>query len=231
MENEAPHILVVEDDASLAAWISDYLSEHGFQVSVANQGDAAIELIATDEPDLVLLDLILPVSNGFEVCKKVRTFFNRPILVMTACTEETDEILSLELGADDYVTKPVKLRVLLARINALLRRSQDAGPPSVLNIGQLQLDSKSKSVTIGGASIATTVNEFEVLWLLASQAGQIVSRDELLTQLRGFEYDGFDRSIDIRISRLRKKLGDDPAQPFKIKTVRGKGYLFASDAW
>jgi len=226
------HILVVEDDASIAEWISDYLSHHEYQVSVANRGDIAVELIKEDKPDLVLLDIMLPHKNGFDVCKEVRAFFHGPILVMTACNEETDEILALELGADDYINKPVKLRVMLARVKALLRRGNiEEQKLSTLIFGSLQIDSTSKTVTIEGKTISVSSNEFDVLWLLASQADQVMSRNDLVSQLRGFAYDGFDRSVDIRISRLRKKLNDSSENPYKIKTIWGKGYLFVGDAW
>lgn len=230
------HILVVEDDASLAEWISDYLIQHNFQVSVANRGDCAVELIKADCPDLVLLDIMLPEKNGFDVCKEVRAYYPRPILMMTACTDEADEVLGLELGADDYLAKPVKPRILLARIKALLRRNTNGdenftGDKHSRSFGRLNIDAQSKTVTLAGEVIGLSVNEFDVLWLLASQAGEVISRTELVSQLRGIDYDGFDRSIDIRISRLRKKLLDDPSQPYRIKTVWGKGYLFASDAW
>lgn len=229
---EAEHILVVEDDASLAEWISDYLIDHGYEVSVANRGDTAVELIEADMPDLVVLDVMLPNKSGFDVCREVRGFFPRPILMLTACTDEADEVLGLELGADDYLAKPVKPRVLLARIKSLLRRTPEAiQAKTSRSFGQLSIDSLSKSVTIHGKAVSLSSNEFDVLWLLASQAGKVVSRTELVSQLRGIDYDGFDRSIDIRVSRLRKKLLDDANQPFKIKTVWGKGYLFAADAW
>ncbi len=226
------HILVVEDDASLAAWICDYLSQHNYKVTLATTGTVAVELIAADRPDLVVLDLMLPEKNGFEVCREVRQFFAKPILMMTASGDEVDEVLGLEMGADDYITKPVKPRVLLARIKALLRRD-----PAVAQVatsrtfGRLVLDGNSKSVTLAGQSIDISVHEFDVLWLLASRAGEVVSRTELVSQLRGIDYDGFDRSIDIRISRLRKKLNDSGESPVKIKTVWGRGYLFAPDAW
>ncbi len=225
------HILVVEDDPSLCEWISDYLIDHGYQVSTANRGDTAVELIKIDQPDMVVLDIMLPALNGFDVCKTVRPFYNKPILMLTACNEELDEVLGLELGADDYLNKPVKPRVMLARIKALLRRKQEQQNTQLRIFGELHIDAASKTVTLAGETIALSVNEFEVLWILASHSPAIVSRETLLTQLRGISYDGFDRSIDIRISRLRKKLNDNPSQPYKIKTVRGKGYLFASDAW
>ncbi|SMF08490.1 two-component system, OmpR family, response regulator RstA [Alteromonadaceae bacterium Bs31] len=228
MEN----ILVVEDDASLSEWISDYLTDHGYQVTVANRGDTAIELIESDMPDLVLLDIMLPEKDGFEVCKEVRRFYPSPILMMTACSEESDEILGLELGADDYINKPVRPRVLLARIKALLRRNDEGSSQTMIrNFGALKIDSKSKTVSYEDAPISLSSNEFDVLWLLASQAGNVVSRTELVSELRGIEYDGFDRSIDIRVCRIRKKLKDDPNNPRRIKTIRGKGYLFTEDAW
>ena len=229
MEN----ILVVEDDTSLSEWIFDYLTEHGFQVTLANRGDTAVELIQADMPDLVLLDIMLPEKNGFEVCKEVRSFYPSPILMVTACSEESDEILGLELGADDYINKPVRPRVLLARIKTLLRRNDSpTGKPSrVKSFGSLVLDSGAKSVIYGQESIAISSNEFDVLWLLACHAGEVVSRTDLVSKLRGIEYDGFDRSIDVRISRIRKKLGDDSTPPRKIKTIRGQGYLFVEDNW
>lgn len=225
------HILVVEDDASLAEWISDYLTDHGYMVTVANRGDTAVELITADAPDLVILDIMLPVKNGFDVCKEVRAFYSSPILMMTACEEESDEVLGLELGADDYLAKPVKPRILLARIKALLRRELGLTNGQQHSFGHFFIDSNSKTVTVNKEPIAISSNEFDVLWLLASQAGNVISRTELVSQLRGIDYDGFDRSIDIRVSRLRKKLNDDPNKPYKIKTVWGKGYLFAVDAW
>lgn len=225
------HILVVEDDAALSEWISDYLIDNGYEVTVANRGDVAVELIEADMPDLVLLDIMLPKKDGFEVCKEVRQFYPSPILMMTACSEESDEILGLELGADDYINKPVKPRILLARINALLRRTNDEHSQQIKIFGDLRIDAQTKSVTLKGDNVAISTNEFEVLWLLASQAGTVVSRTDLVSKLRGIEYNGFDRSIDIRVSRIRKKLHDDPQTPQKIKTIWGKGYLFASDAW
>ncbi|WP_191600247.1 response regulator [Marinomonas algicola] len=231
MSKTSEHILVVEDDPSLSEWISDYLVDHGYEVSVANRGDTAVELVEADHPDLVLLDIMLPVKNGFDVCKDIRKFYPLPILMMTACVEESDEVLGLELGADDYLSKPIKPRILLARIKALLRRGSEADQLAVRMFGGLKIDSISKSVSLNGMPVAVSSNEFDMLWILASEAGKVISRAELVQRLRGIDYDGFDRSIDIRISRLRKKLEDDANQPYRIKTVWGKGYLFAADAW
>ncbi|WP_028885828.1 response regulator [Teredinibacter turnerae] len=225
------NILVVEDDTSLAEWISDYLIDNGYQVTVANRGDIAVDLIRSDTPDLVLLDIMLPEKDGFQVCREARAFYSKPILMMTACSEDADEILGLELGANDYVNKPVKPRILLARIKALLRRTEMDAAGHRLIFGDLVLDKKSKSVKLQNNAIPFSSNEFEVLWLLAESAGQVISRDDLVSKLRGIEYDGFDRSVDVRVCRIRKKLSDDPSNPAKIKTIRGKGYLFAGDAW
>ncbi|NTS76075.1 response regulator transcription factor [Catenovulum sp. SM1970] len=230
--NTPAHILVVEDDPSLSQWICDYLIQQNFTVSLASQGDTALELIESDNPDLVLLDIMLPVVNGFDICKTVRSTFTNPILMMTACSEETDEVLGLELGADDYLTKPIRPRVLLARIKSLLRRSEsEVQDSNTKSFGSLLIDADNKTVQYQNEMVNLTVNEFEVLWYLAENAGKVVSRDDLLSHFRGFEYDGFDRSIDIRISRLRKKLQDNVAENPKIKTVRGKGYLFTPSAW
>ncbi len=231
----AKHIMLVEDDLSLAEWFSDYLNEQGYLVTLATRGDVAIDLIASDQPDLVILDIMLPVKDGFEVCQAIRSFYQGPILMMTARDHETDEVLGLELGADDYVVKPVKPRVLLSRIKALLRRYTpsevtDITPNKIL-IGQLSIDANSRTTMLAGVKVAISSNEFDVLWQLAQSADSVVSRNDLVTQRRGFEYDGFDRSIDILVSRIRKKLGDDASNPYRIKTVWGKGYLLAKDAW
>lgn len=235
------NILVVEDDRSLAEWVCEYLIDQGFLVTLATRGDEAIHLIKTDQPDLVILDVMLPTANGFEVCKSVRPIYKGPILILTACSEETDEVMGLELGADDFLTKPVRPRVLLARVTALFRReafrreelrrdgSQNNG--NVLQFGALTINRNSQTTSIDSEPVPLSSNEFDMLWFLASNAGTILDRDALVRQLRGIEYDGFDRSIDIGISRLRRKLQDNAQHPFRIKTVRGKGYLFAPDAW
>ncbi|MEZ9822444.1 response regulator [Shewanella sp. 10N.286.45.A1] len=223
------HILVVEDDSSLAEWISDYLLDHGYSITVANQGDYALAMIAEERPDLVLLDVMLPVKNGFDVCQEARAFYTGPILFMTACVEDGDEIQGLEVGADDYLTKPIRPQVMLARIKALLRRATDDNIKQQLVFDSLTLNATAKSVTIEQQALDLNANEFDVLWLLALKVGTVVSRTDLIAELRGIEYDGFDRSVDIRISRLRKKLHEANNQPYKIKTIRGKGYLFCRE--
>ena len=229
---EKTHIMVVEDDPSLSDWISEYLTSHGFMVTVADRGDTAVELVKADQPDFVVLDIMLPVKDGFQVCREIREFYHKPVLMLTACGEETDEVLGLELGADDYLAKPVRPRVLLARIKALLRRgNEDIVNENQRQYGSFRIDAQSRTATLDKEAVPVSSHEFTVLWYLAERAGKVISRDELVSAVRGIEYDGLDRSVDICISRLRKKLRDDPDQPRRIKTIRGKGYLFATDAW
>jgi len=231
MAQEAQHIMVVEDDHSLAEWIVDYLVSHGYLVTLANRGDDAVDLIREDNPDLVVLDIMLPAKDGFAVCKEVREFYKNPILMLTARHEEVDEVKGLETGADDYLGKPVKPAVLLARINVLLRRNFQQTVDTVRQYGNFFIDGESRTATLEGEEIALSSHEFELLWILASNAGNIMKREDLVSQMRGIDYDGFDRSIDISISRLRKKLQDGPGKPRRIKTIRGQGYLLATDAW
>lgn len=229
-------ILLVEDDASLAEWILQYLRGHNYALRHIDRGDQVLASVKQQPPELIILDVMLPYKNGFDLCRELRAFYPGPILILTACGEESDEILGLELGANDYLTKPVRPRVLLARLKALLRREAPEPVGAIaqqgqLQFGQLKILRDAKSVFYRNEMIPVTANEFDVLWLLASQAGQVIRREALVTQLRGIEYDGFDRSIDIRISRLRKKLFDNTEQPFRIKTVWAKGYLFSPEAW
>lgn len=228
-------LLLVEDDQSLADWVKDYLCSKGYEVNVTGRGDDAVSLIQETSPDLVILDGMLPGMDGLDVCKTVRPDYRGAIIMLTARDEEIDEVLGLEVGADDYLTKPVKPRILLARVKALLRRNEAtqvaAEQDTKLQFAGLCINKDTHVVTLDNQPVKISSNEFDVLWLLASRAGELVSREQLVTQLRGFEYDGFDRSIDLRISRLRKKLKDDPNEPFRIKTIWGKGYLFAKEAW
>ena len=194
--------------------------------------------ILADKPDLVVLDLMLPGEDGLSICRQLRPRYEGPILMLTARSDDMDQVLGLEMGADDYVCKPVRPRVLLARIRALLRRSEPgeveplpAGEVRRLQFGPLLVDSARREAFLGGALIELTSAEFDLLWLLAANAGRILSREEIFASLRGIEYDGQDRSIDVRISRIRPKIGDDPMHPRLIKTVRSKGYLFVGEAF
>ena len=230
-------ILLVEDDERLANLTAEYLRKNDFGVNIEARGDTAEARILNDNPELVILDIMLPGKDGFEVCRSVRDKYKGVILMLTARDEDLDQILGLELGADDYLSKPVQPRLLLARIKALLRRSptstSDAEVDEVaeLTFGNFHISQATRNTQLGQETIDLTTAEFDLLWLLARHAGSILSRDDLLLQLRGIGFDGLDRSIDARISRLRRKLGDDPENPTRIKTVRGKGYLFSKHDW
>ncbi|MCK6391945.1 MAG: winged helix-turn-helix domain-containing protein [Azonexus sp.] len=228
-------ILLVEDDERLAELTAEYLSRNDLTVHIEPRGDVAESRILTEHPDLVILDVMLPGKDGFEVCRAVRSQYRGVILMLTARDEDFDQILGLELGADDYIAKPVQPRVLLARIKALLRRlptgGDATGDQESLVFGQFRISQATRTASLNGQSIDLTTAEFDLLWLLASHAGNVLSRDDLLQELRGIGFDGLDRSIDARISRLRKKLNDDPENPTRIKTVRSKGYLFSKHDW
>ena len=234
-------LLLVEDDSRLAALVKEYLEQHAFIIHVESRGDKAVQRISSEQPDLVILDLMLPGLDGMSICRQVRPLFNKPILMLTAMDEDIDQVVGLELGADDYVIKPVKPRVLLARIQNLLRRYQHSqqhhnqsnaiphnSDKQPIIIGDLHIDLATRSVELENKRLDLTTQEFELLNLLAGNAGTILSRDEILSSLSGTEYDGLDRSVDIRIARLRKQLNDNPAQPRYIKTIRSRGYLFLS---
>ena len=229
-EQEVPpyRVLLVEDDAPLASMVADFLSANDFEVTIEGRGDVAAERILRESPDAVVLDVNLPGQDGFTVCKTVRDQYYGAILMLTARGEEVDEVLGLEAGADDYLAKPVRPRALLARLRTHLRRitpSEEASQPVV--VGSLVVDPSRRSVEIEGQYIELTTAEFDLLKLLAENAGRTLSRNDIYQQIHGMKYDGLDRSIDLRISRLRKKLGDDPSRPQRIKSVRGVGYMLA----
>ncbi|MFI8466121.1 MAG: DNA-binding response regulator [Pseudomonas sp. K35] len=233
MEQETWRILIVEDDRRLAELTQEYLQgSGGFEVSIESDGACAAERIIEERPDLVVLDLMLPGEDGLSICRRVRDRFDGPILMLTARADDLDQVLGLETGADDYVCKPVRPRLLLARIRALLRRQPQDAPANAkrLQFGPLVIDSALREAWLREQQIELTGAEFDLLWLLTSNPGRILSREEIFAELRGIEYDGQDRSIDVRISRIRPKIGDDPDHPRLIKTVRGKGYLFVSEA-
>ncbi len=222
MNNE---ILLVEDDFELAILVRDYLTKNGFTVDMIHNGTEAVTVIQQTQPDLVILDIMLPDKNGNQVCREIRDFYHGAIIMLTALDDDMDQMLGLELGADDYIIKPVQPRLLLTRIRTILRRMNLGEPANhtVINAGELHIDSGNRLVKVAELRIDLTTAEFELLLLLAQEIGQVVDRNSIVQQLRGFEYDGFDRSIDRRISRLRKKLTSDSGFEF-IKTIRGKGY-------
>ena len=232
-DEKAPRILIVEDDERLANLTQEYLIRNGLEVGIETDGLRAIKRIISEQPDLVLLDVMLPGTDGLTVCREIRPHYQKPILMLTARTDDMDQVLGLEMGADDYVAKPVQPRVLLARIRALLRRSEkivDEDTPSRLEFDNLIIDNGGRSVTLNDEPVEFTSAEYDLLWLLASNPGRILSREDIFERLRGIEYDGQDRSIDVRISRIRPKIGDDPENPKRIKTVRSKGYLFVKES-
>lgn len=233
MKEEPLHrrILLVEDDAALGTLVVDFLAPHGFDVAIEGRGDTAVHRIIDENPDAVILDVNLPGLNGFSVCKAVRPKYRGAIIMLTARGEEIDEVLGLEAGADDYLGKPVRPHALLARLRAHLRRATLAEQASpVIALGALVVDPGCRSVEIGGTAVDLTTAEFDLLYLLAQHAGQTLSRSDIYVQIHGMKYDALDRSIDLRISRLRKKLGDDPTKPQRIKSVRGVGYMLVVES-
>lgn len=225
-------IFLVEDDLELAQLISERLEREGFSVRHEANGRAACGRIVSDQPDLVVLDIMLPDLDGFGVCREVRPTYKGPILILTARDEDIDQILGLELGADDFVIKPVRPQVLLARIRALLRRVGAAAVqavPRTITVGELKVNAGRREAHLGKKEIELTTVEFDLLWYLTDHAGTVVSRNDIHLALYNTEYDGLDRSIDVYVSRIRQKLGDDPADPRFLKTVRGVGYLFVGE--
>lgn len=232
--DQTTKILIVEDDDAWARSLGMYLEKNGFQIEIEPRGDRAVQHILLSKPAAVVLDCSLPGKDGFEVCHEVRTGYDGIIIMLTARDGDMNQVLGLEVGADDYIAKPAEPTVILARIRAHLRRlaSAAADPASEqLAFGKFRISKAARTVHLGEAEILFTSAEFELLWLLASHAGVILSRDEIQSSMRGIEHDGVDRSIDMRISRLRKRLGDDAETPTRIKTIRSKGYLFSPVAW
>ena len=230
MDQSSHRILIVEDDPRLAELTAEYLQANGYEVAVEGDGGRAARRIIDSQPDLVILDLMLPGEDGLSICRRVRGQYAGPLLMLTARSDELDQVQGLDMGADDYVCKPVRPRLLLARISALLRRSEaPEAKRQALTFGALRIDNRLREAWLGEQAIDLTSAEFDLLWLLASNAGRVLSREAIFTSLRGVGYDGQDRSIDVRISKIRPKIGDDPIHPRLIKTLRSKGYLFVGE--
>ena len=234
-------VLFVEDDAELAALMRDFLARHDLDVIIEPRGDTALDAVARVQPALILLDIMLPGKDGLTLCRELRPTFHGPIVMLTSLDSDMNHILGLELGANDYILKTTPPAVVAARLRAQLRQHSPIAPaaptavpasqPQRLTFGTLTIDSPCREVLLGGERVALSTSDFDLLWQLASHAGEIQDRDTLLRVMRGLSYDGLDRSIDIAVSRLRKKLGDDPLAPQRIKTVRNKGYLFSPAGW
>jgi two-component system, OmpR family, phosphate regulon response regulator OmpR len=225
----AERILIIDDDARLAAMVSDYLTAARFVVERRLTGREGLAAIDRMEFDAIILDVMLPDSDGFEVCRNIRTRSQTPVLMLTARGEEMDRIIGLEIGADDYLAKPFNPRELVARIRAILRRGRGPVAPedAELRFGRLQIDRGSRMVRIDGEEKILTSYQFDLLVALASNAGRVLNRERLMDLLKGEDLEAFDRSIDVHISRIRSAIEDDPKHPRRIITVRGAGYVFA----
>ena len=236
-------IVFVEDDKDVGELIAAYLGRHDIEVIVESRGDRAEETITAANPDLVMLDIMLPGKDGMTLCRDLRTrnSWSGPIVLLTSLDSDMNHILSLEMGANDYILKTTPPAVLLARLRLHLRQAgissqhEEIAPgiagQKALRFGTLSIDPINRQVTLLDEIIALSTADFDLLWELATHAGTILNRDALLKTLRGVSYDGMDRSIDVAISRLRKKLLDSATEPYRIKTIRNKGYLFAPHAW
>jgi two-component system, OmpR family, phosphate regulon response regulator OmpR len=225
----AEHVLLIEDDEHLSAMLSEYLGTRGFTVTARATATDGLKLLHQGDFAALVLDVMLPDLDGFEVCRRVRVESDIPILMLTARGDETDRIVGLELGSDDYLPKPFNPRELLARLRAILRRRGPAGiaRTAPLRFGRLEIDRDARVVRVDGTERPLTSYQFELLCVLAIHAGRVMSREALMDRVRGEELDAFDRSIDVHIARLRAALEDDPKHPRRIITVRGAGYVFA----
>ncbi|MEW6364385.1 MAG: response regulator transcription factor [Acidobacteriota bacterium] len=224
----AERVLMIEDDRKLAGMVGEYLGERGYEVTSAGEATAGLEALHHERFDAIILDLMLPDLDGLEVCRRVRADSDIPILMLTARGEDTDRIVGLELGADDYLPKPFNPRELLARLKAILRRrerSADAAP--ILRFGRLEIDRDTRVVRVRGLARPMTSYQFDLLCALAERPGRVMSREALMDRLRGQALEAFDRSIDVHISRIRNVIEDDPKRPRRIITIRSAGYVFA----
>ncbi len=243
MNDAMNKIVFVEDDKDVGELIAAYLARHDIEVIVESRGDRAEATIAAANPDLVLLDIMLPGKDGMTLCRDLQQHasWSGPVVLLTSLDSDMNHILSLEMGASDYILKTTPPAVLLARLRLHLRQAAAAQPhedvshalssQKALQFGTLKIDPINRQVTLGSDIIALSTADFDLLWELATHAGSTLNRDALLKTLRGVDYDGMDRSIDVAISRLRKKLLDSATEPYRIKTIRNKGYLFAPHAW
>ncbi|MGE5073323.1 MAG: response regulator transcription factor [Anaerolineae bacterium] len=221
-------ILVVDDKANVRTLVRDYLTEQGYRVTTADNGQNALYAARHDKPDLILLDIMMPEMDGYEFIRAYRKESDAPIILLTAKLEESDKVIGLELGADDYITKPFGMRELVARINTVLRRAGKAAPPSrVLRAADVVLDHEIHSVTVRGQEVRLTPSEFDLLAILMSSPGRVFSRIELLDALQGTTFEGVARTIDQHIRNLRTKIESNPSEPEYVQTVFGVGYRFA----
>jgi DNA-binding response OmpR family regulator len=223
----ADRILLIEDEPRLAAMVAEYLGEAGYRVVTAGTGTEGLAAHGREAFDAVILDLMLPDMDGLDVCRVLRTRHETPILMLTARGDAMDRVVGLEIGADDYLPKPFEPRELLARLRAILRRRAGAGRRDVLRFGRLEIDRDAREVRLDGQPAVLTSHQFALLLALAAHAGRVMSRDQLMDQLKGEPLEAFDRSIDVHVSRIRAAIEDDPKRPRRVITVRGAGYVFA----
>lgn len=222
-------ILVIDDDQKLNELLKDYLAKFGFEVETVEHPHDGLKKIKVQPPDLIILDVMLPDMEGFDVCKEIRKNYNTPIIMLTARGEVTDRVVGLELGADDYLPKPFEPRELVARIQTVLRRGETPTTQEIKHYGNLTVDFRKHSAIFENKPIELTTAEFEILSLFVQNPWKLLNRDNLLDQLRGIEWDVFSRSVDVLVSRLRQKLNDNPKKPQFIKTVWGAGYMFIGE--
>ena len=222
-------VLLIDDDEALGALLHKYLAQFDFKLTAAATPDAGLRQLRADTYDVVVLDVMLPGTDGFSVLRRIRESSGVPVVMLTARGEVTDRVIGLESGADDYMPKPFEPRELVARLQAVLRRRGGGEPDDVVRAGALVLNAATRSATVAGSAIALTGAEFDLLLLLTRHRGRVLSRDRILDETRGADFDSYDRSIDVMISRLRQKLGDDVKRPSFIRTVRGKGYVLTAD--
>jgi DNA-binding response OmpR family regulator len=221
-----PRVLIIDDDDALGALLTEYLGQFGFRVRTATSPDQGLRALRADPPDILVLDVMLPGQDGFAVCRKVRETSTVPIVMLTARGGVMDRIVGLEMGADDYLPKPFEPRELVARIQAVLRRGAGAPMGERVQVGPLEVDWGARSARLGGRSLDLTTAEFELLGLLVRNRSRVLTRERILDQTRGVDWEAYDRSVDVLVSRLRGKLGDHARRPAFIKTVRGVGYSF-----
>jgi len=232
---EKKRILIVDDDVDYATHLREYLSSNEYEVEVESDGSLAINRIKDEQPDLVLIEVDLRGESGLTICKLSRKDFSGGIILLSHRVDELDQVLGLDMGADDYISRKTAPRLILARLQAILRRAERLRPENSnetderLEFGELIIDNAMREAWLSREPIDLTSAEFDLLWLLSSHAGEVLTREEIFSQLRGIEYDGQDRSVDVRVSRIRPKVGDDPVHPRRIKTVRSKGYLFVGE--
>jgi DNA-binding response OmpR family regulator len=222
-------ILIIDDDEKLNKLLKEFLTRYDYNVKTAIHPQKGLEMIKSSPPDLIILDIMLPDMDGFSVCREIRKNLSIPIIMLTARGEVTDRIVGLELGADDYLPKPFEPRELVARIQSVLRRSNIPIKVDLLKYKDCIIDINKMRVTLNGDTLDLTTMEFDVLKLFALNPGIVLSRDQIIEKLRGYDWDAYDRSIDVLISRLRSKLKDDPQNPSFIKTIWGRGYMFIRD--